>query len=115
MTWLAQAITCTALLAWSTAVLAGENRANDYLLAVPPKKQAETLARVVGEGCQGWTAFYMGIGSSGIAENKAFWSLRCYDQKAYVVQVNPDGTGSFLGCALFEAVKAGKCFHKLDP
>jgi hypothetical protein len=89
------------------------NGANDYLLSVTPQLQATTLARAVGTKCQGQTAFYMGIGKSGISQGKGFWSVRCTDGRPFMVQVNPDGTSSVLECALLKRLNAGTCFKAL--
>ena len=62
------------------------NGANDYLLSVTPQIQATTLAKAVGQKCRGETAYYMGIGKSGLAQNKGFWSIRCTDGRPFLVQ-----------------------------
>jgi hypothetical protein len=89
------------------------NGANDYLLSVTPQIQATTLAKAVGQKCRGQTAFYMGIGKSGLAQNKGFWSIRCTDGRPFLVQVNSDGTSSVLECATLKLVNAGTCFKPL--
>ena len=104
--------TGAALLATATAYAA--NGANDYLLSVPPKIQASTLAKAVGENCRGQRAFYEGIGKSGLSEDKGFWSIRCADGRSFSVQVNPDGTSLVLECAVLKALNAGTCFKKLS-
>jgi hypothetical protein len=81
---------------------------------VTPKIQAATLAKAVGENCLGKTAFYMGIGKSGLSEDKGFWSVRCADGRSFSVQVNPDGTSLVLECAVLKASNAGTCFKKLS-
>lgn len=55
----------------------------------------------------------MGIGASGVAKDKGFWSVRCGDGRIYAVEANPDGTSSVLECAALKALKAGECFKKL--
>lgn len=93
---------------------AAENGANDYLLSVKPDAQAATLSRAVGEKCVGQTAFYMGIGKSGLSQGKGFWSIRCTDGRSFMVQVNPDGTSSVLECAVLKRMNAGSCFKALS-
>jgi hypothetical protein len=89
------------------------NGANDYLLSVKPDVQAATLAKAVGANCRGQTAFYMGIGKSGISQGKGFWSVRCSDGRPFLVQVNADGTSSVLECAVLKRLNAGTCFKAL--
>ncbi len=91
----------------------GDNSPNDYLLSITPGAQAKMLGSVVGVHCVGQTAFYMGIGETGISEDKAFWSVRCTDRREFNVQVNPDGTTSILESAVLKALNAGVCFKKL--
>jgi hypothetical protein len=99
------------LLATTTALAA--NGANDYLLSVKPQVQAATLAKAVGTNCTGQTAFYMGIGKSGISQGKGFWSVRCADGRPFMVQVNPNGTSSVLECGVLKRLNTGTCFKTL--
>jgi hypothetical protein len=104
----------TATLGFSFAFVSttfAANGANDYLLSVAPKVQAATLAKAVGTNCTGQSAFYMGIGKSGISQGKGFWSVRCTDGRPFMVQVNPDGTSSVLECAVLKRLNAGTCFQ----
>ena len=101
-------------LAILTATAAAQNRANDYLLSVGETVRATALARAIGEGCVGVKPFYMGIGKTGINENKAFWSLLCADGRSFSVQVNPDGNGTVLTCGALEAMGGGPCFRRFD-
>jgi hypothetical protein len=94
---------------FATTALA-TNGANDYLLSAKPNVQAATLAKAVGGNCQGQTAFYMGVGKSGISQGKGFWSVRCTDGRPFMVQVNPDGTSSVLECSVLKRLNAGTCF-----
>lgn len=91
-----------------------KNGANDYLLSLAPSARAQMLGKVVGGRCAGKDTFYMGIGTSGFSMNKAFWSVRCQDGRAYVVEANPDGTSKVLECATLKALHAGGCFKKLS-
>ena len=91
-----------------------QNGANAYLLSLAPAGRAAMLGKVVGEGCVGKTTFYMGIGKKpGLGMNKGFWSVRCEDGRPFIVQVNPDGNGSVMECALLKSMGAGECFKKL--
>lgn len=83
--------------------------------------QADMLAKVVGEGCIGKIAFYMGSADDphpkGVAaisgsEDDSFWSLKCSNQKSYVITVSPGGEGKILECSVLEAMHAGHCFKK---
>src|SRR5262245_46655719 len=90
-----------------------ENSANDYLLASKPEERAKRLGNAVGEGCVGKTTFYGGIGTTGFAKNKAFWSVRCTDGSAFMVTIEPDGSSKVMDCKLLKAMNAGECFKKL--
>jgi hypothetical protein len=98
----------------ATTMAYAANGANDYLLSVTPKIQVATLAKAVGANCRGQMAFYMGIGKSGMSEDKGFWSIRCADGRSFLVQVNPDGTSQVLECAALKALNAGTCLKKLS-
>jgi hypothetical protein len=90
-----------------------ENGANAYLLSLTPDARAQMLGKVVGQGCIGKDTFYMGIGASGFAKDKAFWSVRCRDGRIYAVEAKPDGTSSVLECSVLKTLNAGECFKKL--
>jgi hypothetical protein len=90
-----------------------QNGANAYLLSLMPDARAAMLGKVVGGGCTGKATFYMGIGTSGFAKDKAFWSIRCQDGKAFAIEARPDGTSNVLECAALKALNAGECFKKL--
>ena len=91
-----------------------ENRANAQLLSLAPEARATILGDAVGAGCAGKTTFYMGVAESGLAKDKGFWSIRCQDDRAFVVEVNPDGTSSILECAVLKRAGGGECFKKLS-
>ena len=82
-------------------------------LSLSPEARATILGKTVGEGCVGKTAFYMGMAESGFAKDKGFWSIRCQDNRAFVVEVNPDGTTIVLECAVLKRVGGGECFKRL--
>jgi hypothetical protein len=104
------AVTCVVALVSSAAA---QNGANAYLLSLTSDARAQMLGKVVGEGCSGKDTFYMGIGTNGFGKHKAFWTVRCQDGRAYVVQANPDGTTGVLECAAIKALHAGECFKRL--
>jgi hypothetical protein len=65
------------------------------------------------------TAFYQGYIRRGAGalpgtENDAYWSIRCYDGRGYVVEVRPDGSGKVLECWVLKAMHAGECFKKFE-
>jgi hypothetical protein len=68
------------------------------------------LGKVVGEGCHGVKAFYMGSSAS----DEALWSVRCSNGESYAVMISPDASGStrVLSCATLKAMNAGECFKK---
>src|SRR4029453_10703973 len=70
-------------------VFASENRAHDSLMSLSPSGQADMLGKMVGEGCQGETAFYMGMETEGLAKNTAYWSVKCTNSKSFFVGVDP--------------------------
>jgi hypothetical protein len=108
-----------------TVSLASENKANDYLLSVTPKQQAELLGKVVGEGCIGKISFYQGsMDDRGPRpksatklpghEHDAHWSVKCTNGKSFLVSVSPTGAGQVLECSVLEAVGGGHCFKKYE-
>ncbi len=91
-----------------------ENSTNARLLGLMPVEQAAVLARIVGGGCLGKEVFYMGAGTSGFAEDKAFWSLRCLDGRQFAIETRPDGSTVVVDCAVLKTFNAGQCFEKLS-
>ena len=73
------------------------NGANDYLLALSEDARVKILGGVIlGNKCSAKSTFYMGIGASGLAKDKGFWSVQCRDGRAFAVEANPDGTSVVL-------------------
>ena len=93
---------------------AATNGANDYLQKLSPSARAAMLGRVVGESCSGRTAFYMGTIASGFGAGEAMWSVRCADDRAFAVQVMPDGSNQVLECNVLKALHAGSCFQRFN-
>jgi len=78
------------------------------------------LGKVVGEGCIGKKAFYMGSMDEHShkeppiegTEHDAFWSIKCTNGKSYSVEVHPQGDGKVLECSMLKMLHAGECFQK---
>jgi hypothetical protein len=87
------------------------NAANEYLLAAGPAVQSTNLANAVGQNCHGQSAFFMGLSKAN--SDDALWSIKCFDGRAFVVELHPDGSSRFLGCAAYEGMHNGVCFQKL--
>ena len=89
------------------------NPANDKLLKLTPAKRVAALAGAVGHWCIGTEAFLMGVVENGPGEGNAYWSLRCADGSAWVVQLNPLAEFTAITCDEYKAAGAGKeCFQK---
>lgn len=105
-----------ALAATATAAeppAAAENAFNAKLLKEPPTDQAADLAKAVGHWCIGTQPFAMGETRTGRAAGYAYWSLRCADGSAWVVQIAPTGESTAMDCAHFNAAAAPKaCFKR---
>ena len=90
------------------------NPTHDGLLAQPPAEQAKALAKKVGKGCVGTSAFPMGVVSTAKFKSLAYWSVSCQDGRNFAVQIAPDakGTAQVADCRALEG--SGKeCFKKL--
>ena len=94
------------------ALAAGSgNPTHDRLLALSPAEQAKTLAKGVGNGCLGTSAFPMGVTASGQAKGLAYWSLRCKDGRSFAIQIAPDAQAVVVDCRLLQA-NGKECFKK---
>ena len=90
------------------------NPVNDRLLAMNPQQQAETLSKMLEnsvKGCAGTSAFPMGVTPSGQAKGYAYWSLRCKDGRAFVLQINPAAAVAATDCANLKGT-GKECFKK---
>jgi hypothetical protein len=89
------------------------NPINDSLLSMPPARQAELLAGMVGHKCVGTRAFYMGQTASGPARGTAYWSLACKDGHTYAIQIARDkkGTSIAVECRALEGTGRA-CFQR---
>ncbi len=112
-----------ALILAPTIVLASDNGAQDYLMTLTPKGQAQMLGKAVGEGCIGKVAFYQGsVGDHTSSpqdapilpghEHDAIWSVKCSNGKSFSVSVHPGGDSQILDCKMLETIGGGHCFKK---
>jgi hypothetical protein len=94
------------------AVAAGSgNPTHDLLLTLPPAEQVKSLAKGIGQGCVGTSAFPMGVTTTGKAKGLAYWSVRCKDGRSFAVQIAPDAQAVAVDCRALQA--SGKeCFKK---
>jgi hypothetical protein len=87
------------------------NPTHDRLIALPPAEQTKTLAKAIGQGCVGVSAFPMGVTTTGRAKGLAYWSIRCKDGRSFAVQIAPDAEAVVVDCRVLQA--SGKeCFKK---
>jgi hypothetical protein len=93
---------------------ASDNRLNDAILRAGSADRAWMLGRIVGDGCSGRSAYFMGSGKTGISKNVAFWSMRCSSGTAYEVGIYPEQSPRVLECKVLEHLHAGRCFKKLE-
>ena len=102
-----------ALFIGTVALAQSGNPANDRLLARSSAEQANLLGYVVGEGCTGRDAFYMGMQKSG---RIAACSIRCSDGRDFTVMIRPDSGGSTMvqECSVLKALAHVECFKKFD-
>ena len=109
--------TCTAVLLWAalvggSAVAAGSgNATHDRLMSLPAAERAKTLAKAIGQGCAGTSAFPMGVTSAGNAKGLAYWSVRCKDGRSFAVQIAPDAQAVVIDCRVLKA-NGKECFKK---
>src|SRR5689334_18724110 len=74
------------------------NPIQDHLLALPPAQQARVLAKNVGAGCVGTSAYAMGIASTEKWKSLAYWSVRCKDGRSFAIQIAPNGEAFVIDC-----------------
>ena len=101
---------------WAAAPAAAAgsgNPTNDKLLALPPERQAQTLASHIGHGCIGVSAFPMGVTAKGRARGAAYWSVACQDGRSFAVQIAPDKKGTSIAADCRALQGSGReCFKK---
>jgi hypothetical protein len=114
MRLVAIALVLTALLAArpSPAAAAGSgNPTHDRLLAMPPAAQADILAKNVGRGCVGTSAFMMGLVNTDKWKSLAYWSVKCKNGSSYAIQIAPNAEIFVIDCRLLQA-NGKECFKK---
>ena len=97
-----------------TAEAAGSgNPANDRLVALPPAEQAKALAKTVGHGCVGTSAFAMGVVDTAKWKSLAYWSVQCKDGRSFAIQMSPDPKApwAITDCRVLQA-NGKECFKK---
>ncbi len=110
---LALAVVLTGWLAAPVEAAGSGNPTNDKLLALSPEQQALTLARHIGHGCVGISAFPMGVTASGKAKGLAYWSVGCKDGRSFAVQIAPNKKGSSIAADCRALQGSGReCFKK---
>ena len=87
------------------------NPTHDRLLTLPRGEQAKILAKNVGQGCVGVSAFPMGVTASGKARGLAYWSVRCKDGRGFALQIAPDAQTVVVDCRVLQA-NGKECFKK---
>jgi hypothetical protein len=87
------------------------NLVNDRLLAMPPAEQAKTLAKNVGHGCVGTSAFAMGVVDTAKWKSLAYWSLQCKDGRSFAIQIAPNAEAFVIDCRVLQA-NGKECFKK---
>ena len=110
--------------AWAGDV---KNPANDSLLAMAPRRQADILGKIAGEGCKGKKAFYQGtmqdipqpkdhrrpqLPVPPANETDTFWNVMCENGRSYSIEVHPDGSNKVVECGIVETLHLGECFKK---
>jgi len=97
-----------------TADAAGSgNPTNDRLVALAPAEQAKALAKNVGHGCVGTSAFAMGIVDTAKWKSLAYWSVQCKDGRSFAIQIAPDPKApwAIADCRVLQA-NGKECFKK---
>ena len=97
-----------------TADAAGSgNPANDRLVAMAPAEQAKALAKTVGHGCVGTSAFAMGVVDTAKWKSLAYWSVQCKDGRSFAIQIAPDPKApwAIADCRVLQA-NGKECFKK---
>ena len=87
------------------------NPVNDRLLAMPSAQQAKTLAKNVGHGCVGTSAFPMGVVNTDKWKSLAYWSVQCKDGRSFALQIAPNAEAFVIDCRVLQA-NGKDCFKK---
>jgi hypothetical protein len=90
---------------------ASGNPYNDELLRMTPEARAAKLASFLGAACIGTNPFLMGVTKEGRAKGYAYWSVQCAGDKAYMIQLTPEGHGAAVDCqTLKEGGEGRECY-----
>ena len=108
-------ILAAAILMALTSGAFADNPTNAKLLAQKPADRLVNFGAAIKGGCVATKALYEGIGKSGDAKDRAFWSVRCANGKSYEVMIDPDvhGSTSILSCPDLQKFAHQTCFTKL--
>jgi hypothetical protein len=89
------------------------NPGNDRLAALPSAEQAKALAKNVGHGCVGTSAFAMGVVDTAKWKSLAYWSVQCKDGRSFAIQIDPDPKAPWIitDCRVLQA-NGKDCFKK---
>jgi hypothetical protein len=87
------------------------NPTHDRLLSLRPAAQADILAKNVGRGCVGTSAFLMGLVNTDKWKSLAYWSVQCKNGSSYAVQIAPNAETFVIDCRLLQA-NGRECFKK---
>jgi len=89
------------------------NPANDRLVALAPADRAKALAKTIGHGCVGTSAFAMGVVDTAKWKSLAYWSVQCKDGRSFAIQIAPDPKAPWAvaDCRVL-AANGKECFKK---
>ena len=87
------------------------NPVQDRLLALPPAEQTKAIAKNVGQGCVGVSAFPMGIANTDKWKSLAYWSIHCKDGRNFAIQIAPNAETFVIDCRVLQA-NGRECFKK---
>jgi len=87
------------------------NPIHDRLLALPAAQQAKAIAKNVGQGCVGVSAFPMGVANTDKWKSLAYWSIKCKDGRSFAVQIAPNAETFVIDCRVLQA-NGRDCFKK---
>ena len=88
------------------------NPTHDRLSGLPPAEQAKILAKNVGHGCVGASAFPMGVANTDKWKSIAYWSIKCKDGRSFAIQIAPNGETFIIDCRVLQA-NGKECFKKI--
>src|SRR5262245_3576154 len=104
-------ITLTVAGSGSAQAAGSGNPIHDRLLSLPPKEQAQTIGKNVGNDCVGTAAFPMGVVNTTKLKGLAYWSVRCKDGRSFAIQIAPNAETYVIDCRTLKA-NGKECFKK---